>query len=219
MQKKQQVLKDMQTVRPVIETGYENIIQIRCLLEGVKPDDILQNWHSILPEYMEKWQQSRKELVEKFGSVRDAWIADDLHSWLDANEIYPGIPEDFAAAQKQDEVYIVTTKQARFTEALMKDKAKVDFSADRIFSTAETGQPKSEVLKQLEQKHPNTSYHFVEDKLGTLDKVCQVKELDHWSLYLVDWGYNTQQERDRASKHPRVHVVNQHQLSEAINHS
>ena len=61
--------------------------------------------------------------------------------------------------------------QARFTEALMKDKAKVDFSADRIFSTAETGQPKSEVLKQLEQKHPGTSYHFVEDKLGTLDKV------------------------------------------------
>ena len=53
----------------------------------------------------------------------------------------------------------------------MKDKAKVDFSADRIFSTAETGQPKSEVLKQLEQKHPGTSYHFVEDKLGTLDKV------------------------------------------------
>lgn len=61
--------------------------------------------------------------------------------------------------------------QARFTEALMKDKAKVNFCADRIFSTAETGQPKSEVLKQLEQKHPGTSYHFVEDKLGTLDKV------------------------------------------------
>lgn len=53
----------------------------------------------------------------------------------------------------------------------MKDKAKLDFSADRIFSTAETGQPKSDILKQLEHKHPNTSYHFVEDKLGTLDKV------------------------------------------------
>jgi len=67
--------------------------------------------------------------------------------------------------------YRTTMVQARFTEALMKDKAKLDFSADRIFSTAETGQPKSDVLKQLEQKHPGTSYHFVEDKLGTLDKV------------------------------------------------
>ena len=58
------------------------------------------------------------QLVEKFGSVRDVWIADDLHSWLDANEIYPGIPEDFAAAQKQDEVYIVTTKQVKSAQSL-----------------------------------------------------------------------------------------------------
>lgn len=61
--------------------------------------------------------------------------------------------------------------QARFTEALLKEKAKVDFSADRIFSTTVSGQPKSEVLQELEQKHPDTHYHFVEDKLGTLDKV------------------------------------------------
>lgn len=67
---------------------------------------------------------------------------------------------------------LVMMLQARFTEALMKDKAKIDFSAGRIFSTAETGQPKSEVLKQLEQRHPGTSYHFVEDKMGTLDKVA-----------------------------------------------
>jgi len=77
--------------------------------------------------------------------------------------------------------------QARFTEALMKDKAKVNFCADRIFSTAETGQPKSEVLKQLEQKHPGTSYHFVEDKLDTLDKVgssvCAL--IPPWSWVLV----------------------------------
>ncbi|DBA77981.1 TPA: hypothetical protein ACH3X1_009137 [Trebouxia sp. C0004] len=217
--KKDTVLRDMQVVRPVIETGYENLIQVRCLLEGVASNDILQKWHTILPEYMEKWNQSRKELVDLFGSVRDAWIADDLHGWLDANDIYAGLPDDLAAAQKQAELYIVTTKQARFTEALMKDKAKVDFSADRIFSTAETGQPKSEVLKQLEQKHPGTSYHFVEDKLGTLDKVCKIKELEHWTLYLVDWGYNTKQEREMAAKNPRVHVVNHEQLSKAINSS
>ena len=46
-----------------------------------------------------------------FGSVRDAWIADDLHGWLDANGIYAGLPDDLAAAQKQAELYIVTTKQ------------------------------------------------------------------------------------------------------------
>ena len=83
--------------------------------------------------------------------------------------------------------------QARFTEALMKDKAQIDFPADRIFSTAETGQPKSEVLKQLEQKHPGTSYHFVEDKLGTLDKVCGSSPCclcyKHWQLLSPDTAH------------------------------
>lgn len=52
-----------------------------------------------------------------------------------------------------------------------------------------------------------------------LHQVCQVKELDHWSLYLVDWGYNTKEERDRAADNPRVHVVNHQQLSKAISGS
>jgi hypothetical protein len=62
--------------------------------------------------------------------------------------------------------------QARFTEALLRDKARLDFASDRIYSTTVSGQPKSQVLQQLEQKHPSTQYHFVEDKYGTLEKVC-----------------------------------------------
>ena len=42
---------------------YENLIQVRCLLEGVSTDDILNNWHSLLPEYMDKWNQGRKEVT------------------------------------------------------------------------------------------------------------------------------------------------------------
>ena len=61
--------------------------------------------------------------------------------------------------------------QARFTETLLKDMAKTPFSADRIFSQAESGRPKTEVLRMLQERHPNSMYHFVEDKLGTLEKV------------------------------------------------
>ena len=32
------------------------------------------------------------QLVELFGSTRDAWMADDLDNWLAANEIYDGLP-------------------------------------------------------------------------------------------------------------------------------
>ena len=61
--------------------------------------------------------------------------------------------------------------QARFTEAILRDKAHISSLSDRIFSTAETGHPKSDVLVDLEKQHPGTEYHFVEDKLGTLEKV------------------------------------------------
>jgi hypothetical protein len=48
---------------------------------------------------------------------------------------------------------------------------------------------------------------FVEDKLSTLQKVLTMPELDAWQLYLVDWGYNTQEERAWASAHPRIQLI------------
>ena len=61
--------------------------------------------------------------------------------------------------------------QERFTEALLKDMAKVPLPADRIWSTTVSGDPKSKMLVKLQAKHPDREYHFVEDKLGTLEKV------------------------------------------------
>jgi hypothetical protein len=64
--------------------------------------------------------------------------------------------------------------QARFTEALMHNMAKVALPSDRIFSTTVSGQPKSDILKDLQQQHPWGSWHFVEDKLSTLEKVLRL---------------------------------------------
>jgi len=41
---------------------YENLVQVRCLLEGVQPQDMLDNWHELLPAYMEKWGLKRSEV-------------------------------------------------------------------------------------------------------------------------------------------------------------
>ena len=40
-------------------------------------------------------------------------------------------------------------------------------------------------------------------------QVCKEDALTAWQLYLVDWGYNTQPERDAAAQNPRIHVVDQ----------
>lgn len=112
------------------------------------------------------------QLVDLFGSTRDNWIATDLEGWLAPNRIYPGVADCMNALMADHEVYIVTTKQARFTETILNQMAGIPFPGDRIFSQTVSGRPKSEVLEGLQAAHPEAeSLHFVEDKLSTLEKV------------------------------------------------
>ncbi len=86
-------MAEMKQVRPVVETGYENLVQVRLLLEarpGTRPDDILERWgcvapahtrctchaqrlschvprSELLPRYMSEWKLERAPLVELFG--------------------------------------------------------------------------------------------------------------------------------------------------------
>ncbi|KAI3437958.1 hypothetical protein D9Q98_000402 [Chlorella vulgaris] len=212
---KDELVEKMRVVRPVVETGYENLVQIRCLLEGVDPQDMLLHWHDMLPEYMQRWQLDRLQLVDLFGSTRDEWMASDMQGWLAPNRIYPGVADAVREFMQHDECYIVTTKQARFTEAIMKQMAGIAFPSDRIFSQTVSGQPKSEVLEMLAARHPQAAgYLFVEDKMSTLEKVAKMSSLEQYQLFLVDWGYNTEPERQRAQACDRIQVVDIEQFSQ-----
>lgn len=147
------------------------------------------------------------QLVDLFGKTRDAWMAEDLDGWLAPNKIYPGVPEVMRALMDSQETYIVTTKQARFTEAILARMAGIRFPPERIFSQTVSGRPKSEVLEDLDQKHGFEECYFVEDKLSTLEKVAKLEQLRHWHLLLVDWGYNTAKERERAEENDRIKVI------------
>lgn len=46
----------------VMWTRYETIVQVRCLLEGVEVQDMLDNWGTLLPHYMEHWSLDRGEV-------------------------------------------------------------------------------------------------------------------------------------------------------------
>mmetsp|Transcript_24172 Transcript_24172/g.52804 ORF Transcript_24172/g.52804 Transcript_24172/m.52804 type:complete len:294 (+) Transcript_24172:56-937(+) len=215
--RKEELVEKMRAVRPVVETGYENIVQIRCLYEGMSVDEMLGGWEHILPAKMKEWSLQRGELVDLFGSVRDAWIASDLSGWLAPNRIYAGVAGPVAAAMSKDEVYIVTTKQAHYTEILMRDMAGVPFPMDRIYSQTVSGRPKGEVLAMLQQRHLDApAAIFVEDKLSTLEKVLKEPGLSGWQLYLVDWGYNTAGERQRAEANPRITVINAQQFAQLL---
>ena len=106
--------------------------------------------------------------------------------------------------------------QARFTAAILAQLAGVSLPESRIHSTTVSGEPKSAVLARLAEAaafgdDPSSSsapqLHFVEDKLATLEAVCKVPALAGWRLYLVDWGYNTPAERERAAGNPRIRLL------------
>lgn len=91
--------------------------------------------------------------------------------------------------------------------------ANVHIPMDRIYSQTVSGQPKAEVLVMLQERHSDAvGMHFVEDKMGTLDKVAQDPRLQGWQLYLVDWGYNTAEERARAEASERITLINKEQF-------
>ncbi|GAX82676.1 hypothetical protein CEUSTIGMA_g10102.t1 [Chlamydomonas eustigma] len=213
----EELVEKMRAVRPVIETGYENVVQIRCLYEGVTVLKMLECWEHMLPQKMKEWQLDRAELVTLFGRVRDDWIQDDLSGWLAPNRIYESVASPIQRAMHEHEVYIVTTKQAHYTELILRDMASINLSADRIFSQTISGRPKSEVLEALAAKHTDVQeYIFVEDKLSTLEKVSKDPLMSSWQLYLVDWGYNTAVERQRLEGNPRIQVINKTQFAELM---
>nr|GMC82634.1 Ribosomal RNA small subunit methyltransferase G [Ipomoea batatas] len=220
------IVDQMYTVRPVVETGYENLLLVRLLLEmrlssirkssvaeGLTVDEILENWMKIKPVIVEEWNENRDALIDLFGKVRDEWMDNDLSTWIGANrqvffavpKFYPGVADALKFASSK--VYIVTTKQSRFADALLRELAGVTIPPERIYGLG-TG-PKTKVLKQLQEmpEHQGLTLHFVEDRLATLKNVIKEPELNGWNLYLGDWGYNTPKEREEAAKIARIRIL------------
>ena len=119
------VLDGLKRVRPVVETGFENTLLARALLEKIHTaDDIIADWGGLMPGLMERWNCDRGEMVAGYGKIRDDWMAADLNGWLAPNLVYPGVAEACIAAETSThcDVFIVTTKQARFAQAIMEGK-------------------------------------------------------------------------------------------------
>ncbi|XP_016193866.2 uncharacterized protein LOC107635028 isoform X3 [Arachis ipaensis] len=179
--------------------------QMHSVAEGLTVEGILENWSKLKPVIMEEWSENRETLIDLFGKVRDEWLEQDFATWIGANRFYPGVSDALKFASSR--VYIVTTKQSRFADALLRELAGVTIPPERIYGLG-TG-PKVEVLKQLQKRseHQGLTLHFVEDRLATLKNVIKEPELDQWNLYLGNWGYNTQKEREEAAAIPRIQVL------------
>lgn len=209
------LLRSMTRARPIIETGYENVVLARALAERGSAeaadglvDSLLAepgDWTKARDSFMTTWGVDKDTLVEAFGKVRDDWIARDQQSWIEANRFYPGIVE--ALNLSTEDVYIVTTKQARFVKALLEANGVHRISEDRIFGLGSG--TKISVLKKIiaMPESKGKKVLFVEDRYPAVEAVSISMLGQPLKLFLASWGYNTENDRRTAEKHPFIDIL------------
>jgi len=194
------IIDHFRKVRPALKTGYESMILIYLLKEGKSIDTILEQYSALNEVFYAKTGVTSESLKNIFGKIRDSWIESDFESWLKANKFYPGVIE--AVKKCPYPVYIITTKQKRFAEALC-GFAGLNLPESHIFGL-ESGE-KSGSLKKVYDDNPDNRLLFVEDRLkNLLDAKAEGIELHK---FYADWGYGTAEDYQAAKKNEQITVI------------
>lgn len=193
-------------LRPVVETGWEMPVLIQALVQGESAQKIVAQWPEMALPYLEAAGVSKAQSVQALDGVRDRQIKTDLQSWLDLHRFYPGMIERVGELLKGDlPIYIVSTKEGRFIKALL-SQSGIDFPEERIIGK-EVKRPKYETLRLLKEKHAVEDIWFVEDRLPALNDVKAQGDLTKVRLFLADWGYNLEPDREQATQDPRINLL------------
>ncbi|MDJ0727612.1 MAG: HAD family hydrolase [Prochloraceae cyanobacterium] len=203
-------------LRPVIETGWEMPVLLRAIVKEIAEDDILQKWPEVRDRLVESEALNPKDLAYKLDTVRDKWIATDLEEWLDKHRFFPGIIDRLNnILNSQTILYIVTTKEGRFTKRILQ-KAGIELESKYIIGK-ECQRPKYETLRLLISSNSEVdNVWFVEDRLKTLKMVQQQPDLQQVKLFLAAWGYNTQQARESVSYGQNIKLISLEQFSQGF---
>lgn len=193
-------------VRPLLETGYQAILLMRVLADGASQAVIEREFPDLIAAAARAAGRDREELVTLFGQVRDNWIEEDSADWLRRHRFYPGVAAALNRALHRHSIFILTTKQSRFADALLTANG-VSFPRERIFGL-ETGTSKAAQLQSLRARpeYACARFHFVEDRLATLERVAACRELDAVQLCLAAWGYVKGADLARAACDARLRV-------------
>ena len=120
----------------------------------------------------------------------------DLVDWLNMNPLFPGIQTKLAAINSEH-CFIITTKQERFVQQILSAN-QISIPKEQIFGL-DRQLSKQQVLRQLQDEHPDHPIVFLEDRLPTLIKVKNDQDLKGIKLLLANWGYNTAQDKQQAT--------------------
>ncbi len=185
--------------RPVLETGYEAIFVIRLLFENISTESILADFEALKITHQKQLSINEDALKQLFGETRDQWIKSTAADWIKNNPLFPGVKEKLSAVLQNHPCYIVTTKQERFVQQILSAN-DIKISDQAIFGL-ERKLKKDAILLMLQQKHPDHTLYFVEDRLPPLLDVQRHPQLKTAQLFFADWGYNTPHDKKQAEAH------------------
>ncbi|MGD1951581.1 MAG: HAD family hydrolase [Leptolyngbyaceae cyanobacterium] len=196
-------------LRPVIETGWEMPMLLRALVSGKPADEIIAGWPNLAMPFLAETSLTQAEAAKVLDGERDRWISTDLDSWLAQHRFYPNMLEVLQASLAKRPTYIVSTKEGRFIQQLLKQSG-VAMPSNNILGK-EVKRPKYETLRLLTAKHINhtqpPTIWFIEDRIKALQSVKKQSDLGHVELFLADWGYNLAPERQAAQADTRIHLL------------
>ncbi len=192
----QEMIDLFRQVRPVMETGYEAVLIMRLLFEGVTTQTLLDNFATAIAAMIERENLSVSQLKSLFGNTRDHWIKQNLKEWVEMNPLFKGITNKLRGIES-DQCYIITTKQERFVSQIL-DANNISLPAEYIFGL-DRKMSKQNILANLLVAHPGATILFVEDRLPTLINVIKDNRLSDIKLFFANWGYNTQLDKSAVS--------------------
>lgn len=198
---------EFKTLRPVIETGWEMPVLLRALVLECDPKTILSSWHSVRDRLKEKENLDPKFCAQCLDGVRDDWIKNSLDSWLDLHSFYPGVIDKLNEIIASDlQFFIVTTKEGRFVKQLLQQQG-IELGDHQVIGK-ESRRPKYETLRMIRDEAGSSSHiWFIEDRIQALNLVKEQPDLQSIKLFLADWGYNTQSERNLASGDRHISLI------------
>lgn len=209
----EQIRIEFLRVRPYLETGWQSVLMIRMLLEN-QPLAAFQNDLQVnIERLLSETKLDVPTLIKKFAESRDAWIRDKQQDWLDSHRFYPGSIQALQKAMHKHEVWILTTKQQRFTSLLLKGQG-VDFPEEKILGL-ETKRPKEELLEEFARSRAGRML-FVEDRLETLYRVLKCPTLKQVRLYYALWGYGTTAEQQQARDNKAITCLEIEQFNQLL---
>ena len=184
-------------LRTQLETGYEAVLVMRLLQQQVSCDKIATQYQAQLTYLLKNEPYTAEEYKQAFSKARENWISTNLDDWLANNPLFGHILKPLQA-RKEKTWYIATAKQERFASLILERNGIVIDTA--AIHGLDRGVRKPQTLKDVSAKHPNERIVFIEDRLATLQEVAATPELENVELQLVDWGYNTEDDRKQAEK-------------------